>query len=184
MGGRCWRVTTLTHARTPKTQKITREREPRYNSRRNGRKTSHDHTHRHKIDRFCSFFCLFAVVCITLCCDEPMSSACVCGCTKCYARGFGSCVSITCEKVTELGGFLHERVARRSTFLLLFSVQNFQTREKRNTHEHARTIASLGERIFRRKKRYRFHVKQNFSRSVEEEQSKLFFLLSTPRTHT
>lgn len=57
------------------------------------------------------------------------------------------------KKSLNLAVFLHERVARRSTLLLIVvAVQNFQTREKRNTHEHAQTIASLGERIFRRKK--------------------------------
>lgn len=151
MRGRCGSPHTLTH-------------EPRKLKKSHAnanRGTTHEETAENlarshappQIDRFCSFFVLFAVVYITLCCDERMSSVCVCvGARNVTREGLVRACRSLAKKSLNLAVFLHERVARRSTLLLLFSVQNFQTREKRNTHEHAQTIASLGERIFRRKK--------------------------------
>lgn len=88
-GGRCWwSPHTHSHARTnpENLSSAKRKNHTRYKTHEETRrKNLHDHSHAPTIDRFCSFVGHL---------DECGSS-----------EGRRSCVSITCEKVTELGGF-------------------------------------------------------------------------------
>lgn len=155
------RVTAHTHARTPKTQKNhTRTRTAVQLTKKRPKNLARSHAPP-QIDRFCSFFCLFAVVCITLCCDERMSSG-VWVHEMLRERGLVRACRSLAKKSLNLAVFLHERVARRSTLLLSFLFKTFKpARNVTRTNTHKRSLRSESD-FFAEKKDIVFTSNKTF----------------------